>query len=61
MNNWIEVGAMEDIPKLGARVVETPDGNIGIFRTGENEIFALRDRCPIKAGRCPRVSCTASG
>ncbi|TPW11086.1 MAG: nitrite reductase (NAD(P)H) small subunit, partial [Halothiobacillaceae bacterium] len=34
----------------GARVVESAIGNIGIFRTAEDEIFALRDSCPHKQG-----------
>ena len=49
-NNWIEVGVISDIPKLGARVLETDQGNIGIFRTAEDEIFALRDHCPHQGG-----------
>ena len=48
--NWIEVGSMNDIPQLGARVVETSKGNIAIFRTAEDEIFALRDKCPHRGG-----------
>ncbi len=48
--DWIEIGQVNDIPKLGARVVKTEQGNIGIFRTGEDEIFALRDECPHKGG-----------
>lgn len=48
--NWIEVGTMSDIPQLGSRVVETSKGNIAIFRTAEDEIFALRDKCPHKGG-----------
>lgn len=50
MSNWIEVGKVEEIPKQGARVVETAEGDIGIFRTLEEEVFALRDRCPHKNG-----------
>ena len=50
MSNWIEVGKVEEIPQQGARVIETPSGDIGIFRTLEDEIFALRDRCPHKNG-----------
>ena len=48
--NWIEVGRMNDIPQLGSRVVETDKGNIAIFRTAEDEIFALRDKCPHRGG-----------
>jgi nitrite reductase (NADH) small subunit len=50
MSDWIEVGSVEDIPRLGARVVETPEGNIGVFRTADDEIFALRDECPHQKG-----------
>lgn len=50
MSDWIEVGTIEDIPKLGARVVKTAEGNIGVFRTSDDEIFALRDECPHKKG-----------
>ena len=48
--NWIEVGSVEDIPRLGARIVRTADGDIAVFRNAENEVFALRDRCPHKGG-----------
>lgn len=47
---WIEVGNLEDIPPLGARVVETPSGDIAVFRAADDEIFALRDKCPHKGG-----------
>ena len=50
MVEWIEVGKISDIPKLGARVVKTAEGNIGVFRTADDEIFALRDKCPHKGG-----------
>jgi len=50
MAEWIEVGTVEDIPKLGARVVKTEQGNIGVFRTADDEVFALRDECPHKKG-----------
>jgi nitrite reductase (NADH) small subunit len=49
-SGWIEVGKVEDIPQLGARVVRTADGDIAVFRTSEDEIFALRDKCPHKGG-----------
>lgn len=48
--DWIEVGKLEDIPRLGARVVETPAGAIALFRTRDDEIFALDDKCPHKGG-----------
>jgi nitrite reductase (NADH) small subunit len=50
MNDWIEIGRIEDIPPQGARVIRTAQGDIAIFRTATDEIFALRDRCPHKGG-----------
>jgi nitrite reductase (NADH) small subunit len=50
MNEWIAVGTLNDIPRLGARVVQTPDGDIAVFRTADDQVFALRDRCPHKGG-----------
>lgn len=47
---WIEVGAVSDIPRLGARVAQASGMEIAIFRTADDEIFALEDRCPHKDG-----------
>lgn len=48
--HWVRACKVEDIPPLGARVVKSPCGNIAVFRNGENEVFALEDRCPHKGG-----------
>ena len=48
--DWIEVGDISDIPRLGARVVNTAQGNIAVFRNASDEIFAVLDRCPHKGG-----------
>ncbi|MFZ1862513.1 MAG: nitrite reductase small subunit NirD [Candidatus Competibacter sp.] len=50
MVDWHEIGALADIPRLGARVVKTPQGDVAIFRAADDQIFALRDRCPHKGG-----------
>lgn len=50
VSHWVDVGALVDIPRRGARVVKTPFGCIAVFRTADDEIFALDDRCPHKAG-----------
>ena len=50
MNEWIEIGRIEDIPRQGARVVRTSQGDIAVFRNASDEVFALRDRCPHKGG-----------
>lgn len=46
----IEIGTLSDIPRLGARTVETPAGQIAVFRTADDDVFALLNRCPHKGG-----------
>ncbi len=50
MTQYIEVGKIEDIPKLGSRVIKTGEGDVAVFRTSDDEIFALKDSCPHQAG-----------
>ena len=51
MNNWIDVGAVTDIPQRGARTVTRPGKpDIAVFRTVDDRIFALLDMCPHKGG-----------
>ena len=51
MTNWTAVCALTDIPPLGARVVKR-DGapDIAIFRTVDDAVFAVDDRCPHRGG-----------
>ncbi len=48
---WTDVGRLDDIPPLGSRVVSTPEVDIAVFRTADDRVFALHDRCPHKAGK----------
>lgn len=48
--NWINVGTIEEIPRQGARTIETTHGEIAIFRTIDDQFFALDNRCPHKNG-----------
>jgi len=50
MSNWIDIVALEDIPRLGSRVVRTDTMDIAVFRTATDEVFALRDACPHQGG-----------
>ncbi|ATE58948.1 nitrite reductase small subunit NirD [Thauera sinica] len=51
MSNWKPVCLLEDIPRLGARVVQrAAGGDIAIFRNADDEVFALHDKCPHKGG-----------
>lgn len=46
----IDIAALDDIPRQGARVVRTPQGCVAVFRTANDQVFALDDRCPHKGG-----------
>lgn len=49
-DGWLNVGHLDDIPRQGARVIAAPGGNIAVFRTVDDEVYALADRCPHKGG-----------
>jgi len=48
--NWTEIGRVEDVPRLGSRVVKMSGSDIALFRTEDDQIFALEDKCPHKGG-----------
>ena len=50
MAEWLDVGLIDNIPVLGARVVATVLGNIAVFRTEDDAVFALEDKCPHRGG-----------
>ena len=50
MNMMIDISALDDIPRQGARVVKTHAGCVAIFRTADDQVFAMDDRCPHKGG-----------
>ncbi|WP_299365398.1 nitrite reductase small subunit NirD [uncultured Paracoccus sp.] len=50
MTMFVDVGALDDIPRQGARVVRTREGCVAVFRTADDRVFALQDRCPHKGG-----------
>lgn len=50
MMDWIDIGTLADIPRLGARTVDTALGEVAVFRTAEDEVFALINKCPHKNG-----------
>jgi len=51
-DRWIEIGRLDDIPRRGARQVRRSHSAfaIAVFRTAEDEVFALVDRCPHRGG-----------
>jgi nitrite reductase (NADH) small subunit len=57
MAEWKSICNIDDIPRLGSRVVRPRMAaaaiysvDIALFRTSSDEVFALRDRCPHKGG-----------
>ena len=48
MKNWKQVAMLKDIPLHGSRVLKSAQGDIALFRTAHNEVFALLDKCPHK-------------
>jgi len=51
IGDWIDVGPLSAIPMRGARTVPVAGGEeVALFRTGDNQVFALVNRCPHKKG-----------
>ncbi|MCU0964532.1 MAG: nitrite reductase small subunit NirD [Burkholderiaceae bacterium] len=51
MSDWIPICALTDIPVLGSRRVQRERGlAVAVFRTADDQVFALLDRCPHKGG-----------
>jgi nitrite reductase (NADH) small subunit len=47
---WTDIGALDAIPRRGARVVRLAQGCVAVFRAADDQVFALEDRCPHKGG-----------
>ena len=51
MDDWKQICRVDDIPVLGARRVRRTAGtDVAVFRTDDDRVFALLDRCPHKGG-----------
>ena len=51
MSDWKRICTLGDVPVLGARVVDSEaHGRIAVFRSASDEVFAVLDKCPHKAG-----------
>ena len=51
MSEWKKICLVNDIPLLGARRVARAQGMaVAVFRSSEDKVFALLDRCPHKGG-----------
>ncbi|HRY05973.1 MAG TPA: nitrite reductase small subunit NirD [Hyphomicrobiaceae bacterium] len=50
VRSWVHVGNIDDIPRRGARCVHNGAVTIALFRTADDRIFALEDKCPHRGG-----------
>ncbi len=51
MTTWTPLCRVDDIPRLGARRVARGDAvPVAVFRTADDRVFAVLDRCPHKGG-----------
>lgn len=48
--HWMEVGKLAEIPQQGARRIKADGEAIAIFRTADDEVFAINDQCPHAGG-----------
>jgi nitrite reductase (NADH) small subunit len=48
--SWVDVGPLDGLPARGARVVRVGSVSIAVFRTGSDQVYALRDQCPHRGG-----------
>lgn len=47
---WFDVCELDDIPVRGSRRLEKDGLKIAIFRTADNRVFAVENRCAHKGG-----------
>jgi nitrite reductase (NADH) small subunit len=51
IGDWLDIGALAEIPARGARTVSVPGGEeIAVFRTSGGKVYALVNRCPHRQG-----------
>lgn len=48
--SFMSIARVDEIPRLGARVFDAERRRIAVFRTSDDRVFALEDRCPHRGG-----------
>ena len=49
--DWLDLGPVDQIPLRGARSLPVAGGEeLAVFRTGDDRIYALVNRCPHRGG-----------
>ena len=49
-DSWLDIGFLSDIPRRGSRQIATPWMPVAVFRTIDDRVFAVEDRCPHNGG-----------
>ena len=47
---WVKIGELDDIPRQGARCITVGSKTIAVFRTTDDQVYALEDKCPHRNG-----------
>lgn len=47
---WRLIGVLADIPRSGARRIRIGEVDVAVFRTANDELYALQDTCPHLGG-----------
>ena len=50
IEHWLTICDLEDVPVRGARRFQTASGEIAVFRTTNEDVYAIDNRCPHKGG-----------
>ncbi|WP_448662441.1 nitrite reductase small subunit NirD [Sphingomonas sp. CJ20] len=50
MTDWTDIGTLADLPLRGSRTLTLGEEPVAVFRTHDDQVFALVDRCPHKGG-----------
>jgi nitrite reductase (NADH) small subunit len=50
IDGWCPIGTLHEIPPRGSRCLQTALGRIAVFRTIDDRVFAIEDRCPHRGG-----------
>jgi len=50
IENWLNVCDLDEIPVRGARRFRTSMGEIAVFRTSSEAVYAIDNQCPHKKG-----------
>lgn len=46
----VDVGSIDDVPQRGSRLVNAGALRLAVFRTADDQYFAIEDSCPHKKG-----------